>query len=101
GHAVAEGIAALLDVAGIHPRGSDADADLAAGRQRIVHLTDDQHLARGALAFVPDSFHAERRRDAGAPSVPSPPCSISSSPSPPRSRAASPRWPASASGVSS
>src|SRR4029078_3994335 len=57
GHAVAEGIVALLDVAGIDPRGGDADAHLAGGGRWIVHLADHEDGERGALALVPGCFH--------------------------------------------
>src|SRR5271155_1400016 len=56
-HAVAKGVLALLDIAGIDARGSNANTNFSGRWSRVRHLADDQHFASGSLLFVPCRLH--------------------------------------------
>ena len=58
-HLHAEGILALLDVAGINARCGNADAYLAPLRLWIRNLPDNHHFFRGALFLVPSCLHID------------------------------------------
>jgi hypothetical protein len=56
-HAVAERILALLDVARVDARAGHAQAHFAGAGLRVGHFADHQHVACGALSFVPGCDH--------------------------------------------
>jgi hypothetical protein len=62
GHADAEGVLPLLEVARVDARGHDPDAYFAATWLRLVQIADDEDVPCRPLSFVPDSLHADDLR---------------------------------------
>jgi hypothetical protein len=56
-HSDSECVLAFLDIARIDTRKSDPNPDFPSGGPWVVHITQNQHIARSALLFVPNSFH--------------------------------------------
>lgn len=56
-HPDAEGVPALLGVAGVDARAPDRDADLTRAGKRVLHRTDDEDLPGLALGLVPRCSH--------------------------------------------
>src|SRR5947209_13693477 len=57
GHAVAEGVPPLLDVAGIDAGCEEPDSDFAIARHQVREFRDLQHFPGRALPLIPSCSH--------------------------------------------